>query len=328
MHSPQAVEVANKSLSFRSIPIHDATPTGTQLALAAGYTHNQSVLVFQIVESGLLEDIRPEESADLSRGRKFIIEEGDRAYRLKINSLTFDWPARQISREQIRFLGNIAAEDEVLLTRIDQPDKVIGDHEQVYLGKPETEAFISHKASWKLNVQGVVREYQVPVVTVRDAMVNAGFDPDAGWIIHLKIQGKPNLKVMLDYPVDLRTPGVEKIRLTARDVDNGEAPSAPHRDFALLPADIEHLDSLGLRWEALVEGQQRWLIVQDFPLPSGYTTGEGGHRAADSADVPGCADRHVLRLSGGASRVRSRYPEYGVPRPNRRPRVRALVAAP
>lgn len=42
------------------------------------------------------------------------------------------------------------------------------------------------------------------------------------------------------------------------------------RDFRLPEADEQHLNGWGLPWETIVDGKQRWLLVHDWPLPSGY----------------------------------------------------------
>jgi Prokaryotic E2 family E len=48
--------------------------------------------------------------------------------------------------------------------------------------------------------------------------------------------------------------------------------TAPRRvEFALLPQDEAHLDRLGLRWETVIDGGRRWLLVHAYPLPPGYT---------------------------------------------------------
>lgn len=71
--------------------------------------------------------------------------------------------------------------------------------------------------------------------------------------------------------VDLRRPGIEKLRLTPKEVGNGEAPAAS-RAFALLDADEDYLDKLGLRWETIIEpDHRRWLIIHNYPVPTGYT---------------------------------------------------------
>jgi hypothetical protein len=78
--------------------------------------------------------------------------------------------------------------------------------------------------------------------------------------------------------IDLTTPGIEKLRLMPRAVDNGEAPSAPLRAFSLLSEDVDYLDRLGLAWETVVipalpsfPAARRWLLIKGYPLPPGYT---------------------------------------------------------
>src|SRR3546814_21044705 len=66
-------------------------------------------------------------------------------------------------------------------------------------------------------------------------------------------------------------PIFEKRRLTPKEVNNGEALPASSRAFALLEIDEVHLDRLGLRWETIVDTHRRWLHIDDYPLPSGYT---------------------------------------------------------
>jgi hypothetical protein len=44
-----------------------------------------------------------------------------------------------------------------------------------------------------------------------------------------------------------------------------------HRDFFLPEEDSEHLDSLGLTWELVREGNKQWVIIRHWPIPDGYT---------------------------------------------------------
>lgn len=123
---------------------------------------------------------------------------------------------------------------------------------------------------WKLNVQGVVIESPHPEIVVRHAIKRAGFNPDAPWIIVLKIAGEPKKEVDLSFVIDLRHKGIEKLRLTPKQINNGEMGSGRRIEFALLPQDEQHLDHLGLRWETLVDVGRRWLIIRNYPLPPGY----------------------------------------------------------
>jgi hypothetical protein len=122
---------------------------------------------------------------------------------------------------------------------------------------------------WKINVQGVGVESDKPTILARHAIKLAGFNPDAGWIIVLKITGEPRREIGLDTKIDLTHPGVEKLRLTPRQIINGDGP-AQRLDFRLLPQDEAHLIRLGLRWETVCEGGRRWLLLRAYPLPQGY----------------------------------------------------------
>jgi hypothetical protein len=123
---------------------------------------------------------------------------------------------------------------------------------------------------WKLNVQGVVIESPSPEITVRHAIKQAGFNPDTPWIIVLKIAGEPKKEVDLAYVIDLRHKGIEKLRLTPRQINNGEMASSRRVEFALLRQDEEYLDRLGLRWETLIDAGRRWLLIRSYPVPVGY----------------------------------------------------------
>lgn len=127
-----------------------------------------------------------------------------------------------------------------------------------------------HHEVWKLNVQGVVIESPKPEIVVRQAIKQAGFNPDTPWIIVLKVAGEPKREVDLSFVVDLRHKGIEKLRLTPRQINNGEMSTQRRIEFAMLPQDEEHLDRLGLHWETLVDAGRRWLIIRNYPLPQGY----------------------------------------------------------
>lgn len=266
------INVADQTLAYRQVSIDDLTPTGAQLAIAAGFKSVDGVSVLQVLATGDLEDVRLNETVDLRRevGR-FVIVESDRAYRLTIDGQRFDWPCRIVSGGLLRKLGQVPADRVIYFERQDQPDRQVDDQDLVDLDAAGVESFISRKPAWKLNVQGVVLEFLAPTIVVREALIEAGFNPDQGWHIFLKVAGEQKQPVELTTVIDLRTPGIEKLRLTPKDVNNGEAPVVPCRTFALLDIDEAHLNRLGLKWETVVEAERRWLLLHDYPLPVGYT---------------------------------------------------------
>lgn len=266
------IEIADATLTFRSVSVADLTPTGAQLAAAAGFKPAQQATVLQVLANGELEDIRPDETVDLRHAEgRFVIVESDRSYRFTIDGERFDWPCRIVSGGLLRKLGHVPAEKGIFLEQGDTADRAIGPHDLVDLDAPGVEAFLTRIKQWKLNVQGVVIEVDTPTIGVRDAIARAGFNPDQGWQIFLKIAGQPKRPVTLTDTVDLRTPGIEKLRLTPNEVNNGEAPWAPRRAFDLLDVDHAYLARLGLRWETVEQVERRWLLLHDYPLPRGYS---------------------------------------------------------
>lgn len=272
MTTKQKFLYSGADLQFRGGEVDDKTPTGAQLAEAAGFKPAQQATVLHFLVDGELEDIRPTETVTLAtEDERFVIVESDRSFRFTVDGERFDWPVRVISGGTVRKLGQVAADRELLLDREDQPDKEIGPHDLIDLGTPGVETFKSRKPHWELNVQGVPVISDAPSIGVRDAMVEAGFDPNTGWLIFLKVHGQPKRPVKLTDTIDLSEPGIEKLRLTPDHVGNGEA-AAPTRAFDLLDADEEYLDRLGLRWETVIEvDERRWLLIHNYPLTDGYT---------------------------------------------------------
>jgi len=123
---------------------------------------------------------------------------------------------------------------------------------------------------WKLNVQGVIVTSDQPTILASDALLAAGFNPNNGWILILKVIGHPKQNIELNDEIDLRHPGIEKLRLTPKEIVNGEVATNSQMDFALLEKDRLHLTKLGVRWETIIDVGRRWLIIRDYTLVDGY----------------------------------------------------------
>jgi hypothetical protein len=265
------IEIAGTDLAYRAIPFNDDTPSGAQLAHAAGFSNDDHVYVLQVRDDGELEDVRAIESVALSDGRRFIIAKSDRSYRLAMEGDAADWPTRFITAATLRKLFNVPADKAIYLEQTKKPDRQLTETELVDLDQPGVERFKpGKKERWKLNVQGVTIESELPTIIVKDAMEQAGFDPNQAWIIFLKVAGENKQEVQTSDPIDLRHPGIEKLRLTPRHVENGEAPAALRREFALLDSDEDYLDGLGYPWETVIDQGRRWLILHGYGFPAGY----------------------------------------------------------
>ena len=267
-----AIEVADESLAFRKLLVPEAAPTGKQIAVAAGVREDESAAVLRLSSGGEMEDVGPDQAVDLGHSdNRFVVVVSDRVYWFTFDGVRFDWPSKIISGGQIRKLGRVSPEKDIYLERLGDAPGLVGPHDLMNLDRPGVETFVSRRHTWKLNVQGVIIESETPTILVKLAITEAGFDPGQEWQIFLKVASEPKRPVSLTDTIDLRTPGIEKLRLTPKHVHNGEAPPGPRRDFALLDADERHLKALGLRRETIVEAGRRWVIIHDYPVPDGFT---------------------------------------------------------
>lgn len=264
------IRVADADLVFREVELDTDTPTGGKIAKASGFTGDQHPYVLQWREDGDLEDIRTHEEADLRMGMRFIVAESSSSNRITIDDDRYDWPADVISGAVVRKLGNVAADQNIFIEREDEPDRQVLDTDVIPIKHDAVEEFKSRKTVWELVVQNVKIKSNTPEIRASDALIQAGFDDASAWIITLKVAGQPKRQINASDMIDLRTPGIEKVRLTPMQVDNGEARFAPRRKFDLLAIDHTYLDNLGLRWETVVEGAQRWLFIFDYPVAPGY----------------------------------------------------------
>jgi hypothetical protein len=277
--------IADEQCTVLQAATPSAHPTGADILAAAGRPATADQVVLQVLRSGGLESIRLDERANLAAGDKFVVAAADRTFRFTVDAKQFEWPHRFISGATVRDLAAVPAQYDLELVR-GGAAAVVAAGDLIDLEDPGVERFVSvahpHQG-WKLKVQGVTLEYDHPEVKVADAMTQAGFDPTKAWHIYLIVHGQPKKEVSVDYIVDLRTPGIEKIRLMQRNVDNGEGQQpAARRVFKLLAADHQYLDGLALRWETVLEGERRWLLIHDYPLPGGYSQ----QKATLALDIP------------------------------------------
>ncbi|WP_321793279.1 multiubiquitin domain-containing protein [Burkholderia pyrrocinia] len=274
----QTIQITDHSLIFRDIALSHESPTGAQLTAAAGFDSNQGASILEICANGELVDVCAEQAVNLrSSTRQFVVVIRDRLYRFSIAGVPYEWPSRIISGTQLRKIGHMPQDMVILQELPDAVERPIGDHDLVDLGAPGVERFSTRPRQWELNVQGVLLVVHHPTIVVREAIKDAGFDPTKPWIIVLRVRHQPKREVSLDDVIDLRTPGIEKLRLTPKEVNNGEGPTVPRRMFRLLDVDERWLDKLGLRWETIIEQclpnqKRRWLLIHDYPLPDGYTS--------------------------------------------------------
>lgn len=259
-------------------------PTARQILETFERLPADEYVLLYLPRAGKLETVGLDEKIDLrERGpERFFAFKTDRLLNFMVNGRRFAWGASKIPVELIRLVARIPDNETLYLEQTDVADKELKEGDMVRLSGKGLERLSSREQSWKLNVQGVLLTLTTPLIAVKDALAQAGFDPNADWIAILKRKGEVKLQVELTDEIDLRRPGIEKLRLTPGEINNGEAHSAPRREFQLLDKDETYLQQRGLTWKTFEESGRRWLVIGNFVLPTGYN-----HAFVDIAiDVP------------------------------------------
>jgi hypothetical protein len=112
-----------------------------QLARAAGFSVDDCVYVLQLRTDDQIEDVRAAESVSLEDGRRFIIAQSDRSYRLSMDGDVLDWPNRFITAATLRRLAGVAVSKVIYLEKTNEPDRLLAEDEMVDLDEPGVERF-------------------------------------------------------------------------------------------------------------------------------------------------------------------------------------------
>lgn len=154
--------IADENFNFRDFDFGDRKITGAQIAEAAGAHPVTDFVVLQQLDTLELEALRPTELADLTKPNRFFVIRGDATYNFVVDGLNMVWPQKTITGRTIkRLVDKDDGDIELLLEREDQPDKLIGDEEEVRLAGDGVEKFKTRPAKVTITiiVEGTAHEW-------------------------------------------------------------------------------------------------------------------------------------------------------------------------
>lgn len=104
------------------------------------------------------------------------------------------------------------------------------------------------------------------VLTGRQILAFGRLDPQLYNLFQAK-RGGHRIPIGADMPVDLTDPGIERFFTMKNEHNNGDG--VGQAEFDLPAEDIVYLRGLGLGWVAIQAEGQRWLVIQNWPVPHG-----------------------------------------------------------
>jgi Multiubiquitin len=145
-HGPYRVLFGNSQLEYRPAIIPDPVPTGRQLLEAAAALPVEEHLVFQLLRSGLLEELRPDETTDLRKNgvERFLVFRNDRSFRFELDGRVFEWGGALISGLTLKKLAKVDLTTYgVWLEVRGAEDQPIPDNKLISLESPGIERFFT-----------------------------------------------------------------------------------------------------------------------------------------------------------------------------------------
>lgn len=164
-HGPYRILIGNDALQFEPRTISDPEPTGAQILEAAGITNLVDYIAYRILQSGLLEELRPDEPTDLrdSGVERFIIFRTDRSFRFLLNGRSFDWGVAHITGLTLKKLAGVDLTTMAVWIEIPgTPGRLIADQEFVNLAEPGVECFITRVREYRIFVNTRPKEVSTP----------------------------------------------------------------------------------------------------------------------------------------------------------------------
>lgn len=170
----------------------DDRVTGRQIAEAAGYHSTDEVVVLQQLESGALEEIRPEELVDLRPAgvERFFVIEADVTFRLIIDGLKLEWPRSQVNAATLRRLIGKDEEFDVIHQLDDAPDRILQEDDFVDLSRQGTEHFKTKRTSRLVTVFYGETPFELEKGSYTTEVLASLFHVEAGYVLDLVEDGK------------------------------------------------------------------------------------------------------------------------------------------
>ena len=177
------VAVAKGDFDFQqSFEVNDPKVTGRQLLEAASFRPPEEHLLFEVLNSGALEERRLDETVELRKEsiERFIAFKSDRSFRVEVDRRRFEWGAPELTGLIAKqMVGADPACTGVWLDRRDGPDLFIGDADIVKLAAEGVEKLRTGTV-FALLIED--KEFQWPEATIITKQIAeiGGWDPSLG----------------------------------------------------------------------------------------------------------------------------------------------------
>lgn len=137
--------------------------------------------------------------------------------------------------------------------------------------------------SYRIRIDKDQKVVEVDHMTGREILALVNKTPEK-FLLRQRINGAVH-PIAADERVSFLSPGVERFMTIPNEVTEGEGPPS-RQDFRLLEGDNAFLNTIGLRWEAVVDNGVQAVIIYGWRLPTGYNVSTADVHVRFSSGYP------------------------------------------
>lgn len=178
------LKVGNDRLEFSEHEVDDPVPTGRQVLEATGSRPVVDYLLFAMIESGVLAEVRMDETVNLVGGgvKWFVVFKSDRSYRFVLDDRRIEWGAVTIHGHVLKVLAGVDSPTRgVWLERQAHRDRLVADEEGVSLDADDIERFWTGPV-FELRIEGMPYSWPRNTITTAEIAELGGWNPADGVI--------------------------------------------------------------------------------------------------------------------------------------------------
>jgi len=199
--------VSDESFAFVEVSFDDRKVTGGQIAEAFRARPVEDYVILQQLPTFELETIRPNELVDLADPARIFVIKGSGTDRFWVNGLSMEWPIKSLTGRVIKLLAGADEDDELLLEREEAADKIIGDSDEVRIGKAGVERFKTREPRGPITIVVDGEPYEAPrrIMTPNEIIRGAtNKDPANHYLVQITKHDRISYKDKGDEPIRLK----------------------------------------------------------------------------------------------------------------------------
>ncbi|MDO6719711.1 multiubiquitin domain-containing protein [Psychrosphaera sp. 1_MG-2023] len=195
----------------------------------------------------------------------------------------------KLTGKDIKLLVTDSPENKSLYLELNKrPDHLVENNETILLNGPlrfllvdrtneasdipdveectRNELTIPKKDKYRIKVDKEKFIVERPRLTGGEILKLAGYDSSR--YLYQKFKNGERKQIDIDEKVDFSEPGIERFHTIRCEHQEGLVDA--RADFMLSESDSQFLDSLGLKWECVIERNIKRVVIYDFQLPNGF----------------------------------------------------------